>query len=76
MWAEPLSFLSPVRPRPRTIPVALINDSMKARLHAIDKRVQHVHLLVLAVAVTMVTDTSGAYVEQLCPLEGVLHPDL
>lgn len=63
-------FLS-VRPKPRTIPMTLINKSMKTRLQTIDKRVVYIKFFVVTqkqLNVTMVTDSKGAYIQQFCPL--------
>lgn len=52
--------------------MALINESMKARLQAIDKRVEHINIFVLTVDVTMVTDPKGACIHACI---GSLIPD-
>lgn len=36
-----VTFLFPVRPKPRTIPMTLINKTMKTRLQTIDRRVSN-----------------------------------
>lgn len=52
-----LTFLFSVRPKPRTIPMTVINKSMKTRLQTIDRRVidmNHVKVIQITSGLVMV----------------------